>query len=128
MKKDFDKWNKQKKEIHNTGENKFYKPKEVWWCNLGVNVGFEQDGSGELNERPVVILRGFSSQVCLIVPLTTSKKRNKYHFDLGIVGDSQAFAIISQIRLIDTKRLSNRITILNKGVFNSMKKTVKELL
>ena len=28
------------------GENKFYKPKEVWWCNLGINVGFEQDGSG----------------------------------------------------------------------------------
>jgi mRNA interferase MazF len=128
MKKDFDNWNTQKKEIHNVGENKFYKTKEVWWCNLGINIGFEQDGSGELNERPVVILRGFSSQVCLIVPLTTSKKQNNYHFDLGVVGDSHAFAIISQIRLIDTKRLSNRITILNKDIFNSMKKTIKELL
>ena len=41
--KDFNEWNTQKKTIHNSGENKFYHPRDIWWCSLGTNVGFEQD-------------------------------------------------------------------------------------
>ena len=72
MKKDFDKWNIQKKAIHNSRKNKFYRNREVWWCDLGVNIGFEQDGTGDNNRRPILIIKGFSKEVCLIVPLTTS--------------------------------------------------------
>ena len=101
MQKDFDSWNKNKKRIHAENENKLYHEREVWWCSLGVNVGFEQDGTGVDNERPVLILKGFSKQVCLVMPLTTSEKKNPYHASLGKVDGRNAFAIISQIRLID---------------------------
>jgi hypothetical protein len=47
MKKDFDGWNKDKKNINNEGTHKFYKAKEIWWCSLGLNVGFEQDGTSK---------------------------------------------------------------------------------
>ena len=47
MQKHFDEWNKSKKIIHENGENKLYHTRELWWCSLGVNVGSEQDGSGE---------------------------------------------------------------------------------
>jgi len=30
IKKDFNSWNKQKKAIHNLGENKYYHPRDVW--------------------------------------------------------------------------------------------------
>ena len=45
MKKDFDNWNKEKKKINYKNTNRFYHAREIWWCSLGVNVGFEQDGT-----------------------------------------------------------------------------------
>ncbi len=128
MQKDFDHWSNHKKQIHSKNENKLYHAREIWWCALGVNVGFEQDGTGRDNERPVLILKGFSKQVCLVIPLTTSRKKNPYHISLGIVNERIAFAIISQIRLIDTKRLINKIGFLENQIFESIRKATKDLL
>ncbi len=127
MKKDFDTWNEHKKSIHDTNENKLYHEREIWWCSLGVNVGFEQDGSGDDGERPVLILKGFSKYVCLVVPLTTSEKKNRYHFSLGRVDGRNAFGIYSQLRLIDTRRLINKIAFLDQSLFTEMRKTVRNL-
>lgn len=128
MQKDFDSWNNQKKLIHLLGENKFYHSREIWWCSLGVNIGFEQDGTREENQRPILILRGFNKHVCLIVPLTTSNKKNIYNISVGMVDRKKAFAIISQVRLIDTKRLANKIGMLDKTLFEKIKKAVKNLI
>ena len=126
--KDFDSWNTQKKEVHNNGENKLYHSRDIWWCTLGTNIGFEQDGSGEERQRPVLILRGFSKHVCMVIPLTTSQKKNPYHKSVGFVDGKEAFAIISQIRLIDTKRLVNKIMRINSETFEEIRKTVKDLI
>lgn len=128
MQKDFDSWGDQKKQIHLEFENKLYKEREIWWCALGVNIGFEQDGTGADSDRPVLVLRGFSRHVCLVVPLTTSTKKNPYHVSLGIVDDKESFAIISQIRLVDTKRLINRLGILEEEIFYKIKKAVKDII
>jgi len=128
MEKDFNKWNELKKTVHGEGEYKFYRAREAWWCALGLNIGFEQDGTGESYDRPILILKGFSKHVCLVVPLTTSRKKNPYHFDVGMVDGKEASAIISQIRLIDTKRLVDKIGFLEISVFERIRKAVKELL
>ncbi len=60
MQKKFDDWNKAKKTINDIGEYKLYHTREVWWCSLGVNVGFEQDGSKDEHRRPVLVLKGLS--------------------------------------------------------------------
>lgn len=128
MKKDFDNWNKNKINIHNKNENKLYHAREVWWCFVGVNIGFEQDGTGNNNERPVLIIKGFSKQVCLIVPLTSSKKQNPFHISVGKIDGRDAYAIISQIKLIDTKRLINKICFLDQETFIKATKAIKDLL
>ena len=128
MEKDFNSWNILKKNLNRTGRVFFAHPREIWWCSLGVNVGFEQDGTGEVGERPVLILKGFSQRVCWAVPLTTSTKKNPYHISLGTVGGKEAFAIISQIRLIDTKRLVNKIGFIDKKSFDDTRKAVKDLI
>jgi Growth inhibitor len=125
--KDFDHWNKLKKGV-NSGEGKLYKERDIWWCSLGVNVGFEQDGTGKAFERPVVVLRGFSRAVCLVVPLTTSTKENKYHLALGDVDGKPAAAIVSQVRLIDTRRFIDKVGMLDKEKFQELKNVVKDLL
>ncbi len=38
-------------------KNLFFKEREVWYCYLGLNVGFEQDGKGDSFLRPVLVLR-----------------------------------------------------------------------
>src|SRR3989338_10312584 len=126
--KDFDVWNNRKKNIHKNGLGKLYSAREVWWCSLGINICFEQDGTGKDNERPVLVMKGFSRQVCLIVPLTTSTKKNPYHVAIGKVDGKNAFAIISQIRLVDTKRLINKIGFVDKNLFDKIRKTVKDML
>lgn len=128
MEKDFDSWNENKKLVHRKAENKFYHEREVWWCALGLNIGFEQDGTGTDWERPVLIMKGFSKDVCLVIPLTTSTKKNRYHVALGKVNGREAYAIISQVRLVDTKRLINKISYIDQELFETIRKAVKDLL
>ena len=48
MKKEFDIWNANKKNIQNRELlNIKFHSREVWWCAVGVNIGSEQDGIGE---------------------------------------------------------------------------------
>lgn len=127
MQKDFDKWNSRKKELNEIEPN-FYHSREVRWCSLGINIGFEQDGTSEAYKRPVLIVKGFSRHVCLVVPLTTSPKKNPYHFGVGNIEGQEAFAILSQIRLIDTKRLHARLAVLGKDKFEEIRKAIRDLI
>lgn len=126
--KDFDSWNDEKKRIHDTEENRFYKTREVWWCSMGVNVGFEQDGTSKNYQRPVLVLKGFSRHVCWVIPITTSKKKNPYHIRIGEIEGRECFAIISQLRLIDTKRFTDRLTIVDELIFEEIRKAVRNLV
>ena len=128
MEKDFDSWNIKKKAIHHEGVHKFYHEREVWWCALGVNVGSEQDGTGENNDRPVLILRGVSKHTCIIVPLTSSQGKHRLGVPIGTIHEKNTSAILSQMRIIDIKRLLYRITYINQNIFISVQKAAKEFL
>ena len=128
MKKDFDSWNERKKQIHSIGENKLYHQRQMWWCSLGLNIGFEQDGTGEECERSVLILKGLSRNTCVVVPLTSSPGKHKMRIPIGIVEGRNASALLSQVKVIDTKRLINKIGFLEKTAFESIRKAVKDLL
>ena len=129
MQKDFDVWNEEKKMIHEHAHAPLYHEREIRWCHFGVNVGFEQDGTGVGRARPALILKGFSWSVfCLVIPLTTSAKQSPYHVAVGEIGGRAAFAIISQLRLVDTKRLEALVAILDKQAFERIRKAVKDML
>lgn len=92
-----------------------------------MNVGFEQDGTGEEFERPVLILAAMSRNTCYVVPLTTSPKKHKHRIPIGVVDGKSASALISQIRLIDTKRLVNKIELLDHAVYEGVRKAARDL-
>ena len=125
--KDFDGWNQEKKMIHERNDDKLYNEREIWWSSLGVNVGFEQDGTGVEYQRPVLIVRGMSKDTCYVVPLTTSSKRHKYRINIGIIDGESAAAIMSQLRLIDVKRLVNKLCFLDQNTFTKIRKAAREL-
>ncbi|GEM_PF-6457268 len=49
MKKDFQNWHNKKTLIHESKNRPGFHEREVWWCALGVNVGFEQESTSALN-------------------------------------------------------------------------------
>jgi mRNA interferase MazF len=128
VEKDFDEWNKRKKEIHERRDAPFFHERELWWCSLGVNVGFEQDGAGAEYRRPVLILKGLSKQTFLAVPLTASAHRHPLRPSIGLVQGKEAHALLSQIRVIDSKRLVRKIGYLDKAIFERTRKSAKDIL
>ena len=127
-KKDFEKWSFAKKDIHEKRKNNWVRERDIWWCQLGINIGYEQDGTSENFERPVIIIKTFSKFSCLIVPLTTSSKENKFYFNVGMIDGKDASAIISQIRLIDTRRMEEKVGKLNMEIYEKLKKSIQSMI
>jgi len=95
-----------------------------------VNIGFEQDGKGEEFRRPVLILKKFNKYVVLVVPLTTKiKKDNKYYVECSVVSDNiSRMAIISQVRLVDTKRFIDKLGVIDEDSNIKIKNAIKAML
>jgi mRNA interferase MazF len=126
MEKDFDGWNKIKKQTHEE-RPRLYTVREIWWCRLGVNIGTEQDGKGEWYVRPCVIIRGFGPDACLVIPLTTSEREHPLRVPIGLVEGFEARANLSQIRVIDTRRLEEKVGFLEKEVFLELRKAARDM-
>ena len=128
MEKDFFGWAGEKQRLHEKRKVTYFSEREVWWCALGVNIGHEQDGKGRRFARPVVIVKKFSAQTCIVVPLTTREKKGRFYASLGTVKGRPVTAIISQIRLIDRRRLLNKLGTVKKDAFEDMRKAVRDLI
>ena len=127
MSKDFDTWNYNKKQIDEKNFFGYVHEREIWWCQLGVNIGHEEDGKNDQFERPVLVIRKWSSETIIVLPLTTKIKRNKYHYVFK--HDEIEFAVIlSQIRLISTKRLTRRVRKMDHKTFDSICNTLQALI
>ncbi|MCX6790354.1 MAG: type II toxin-antitoxin system PemK/MazF family toxin [Candidatus Kaiserbacteria bacterium] len=134
MKKDFTLWTPIKKELNNSDDTRlFFHEREVWYCHLGENIGFEQDGSDDTFLRPVVIIRKFNNEIFWGVPLTRTQKDLSFYFAFNIqfevgVSEEKSSAILSQIRLIDAKRLRRMIGYITMEDFTLLKKKLIALL
>lgn len=122
MQKDFDGWNEKKKQIDSRYARLFFKQGEVWWVNLGLNIGFETNGKGADFMRPVIVLKKYNQYSFLALPLSTSKHTNVYRISVGIVDGKEAFANLSQMRNIDSKRLINKVCFVDNDLFVEIKK------
>ncbi len=127
MQKDFDQWNRQKKSTHGRQLRAPFKEGDVWWCSLGANVGDEQDGKGRFFSRPVLIFKKFNRHIFLGLPLSTVLKQNRFYHPLHFKGIDQC-VVLSQLRLLDAKRLENRMGNLPSHEFENVKGKLKHLL
>lgn len=128
MDKDYKIWHKIKTYINNHQNRMFFHEQEIWYCGLGLNVGFEQDGKGSKFLRPILILKKFNHMVFWAIPLTKTVKKGKYYHSFHFQEDILSTAILSQIRLIDSKRLKSKIGLVSKKEFNQIKTKLKLLL
>jgi len=127
MEKDFDKWNNIKKETHTKQSLPLFSEREVWWCQLGVNIGSEEDGKGINYLRPVLIVRKFNKNIFYGLPITSKIKNDMFHIVINS-GEIQGSVILSQMRLIDAKRLSHLFSKITNNELNDIKKKLKNLI
>lgn len=129
MRKDFSQWHAKKSNLHSSVERRVYfNEREVWWCSLGANIGYEQDGKGTDFMRPIVVLKQFNKEVFWAVPLTTQSKVGKYYFPVDL-GDGRVRQIIlSQMRLADAKRLKKKLAVVSLDQFRELRKAIIALL
>lgn len=126
--KRFRAWNKLKVKINiSTDVPAGYKERDIWWASIGHNVGVEEDGKGETFNRPVLVVRGFSKYQFWGVPLSTTKKTGKYYHPFMVNGVVST-ALLSQLRVFDTRRLISKYGMLNAKDFGVIKTKLKEFL
>ena len=127
MKKDFLEWHEKKAEIDEKTNRLFFHEREIWFCHLGLNIGYEQDGKGRNFGRPIIVFRKFNHQILWGIPLTTKNKTGKFYFPINLNDSINRCAIISQLRLIDAKRLYYKIGIIDINTHNKLKNTMSKI-
>jgi mRNA interferase MazF len=123
----FEVWNSTKQRIHFSKHKLFFKQREIWYCSLGINLGQEQNGKHEIFERPIVIFKKFNENLFLGFPLTSKEKVGKYYFSI-IMPRGVSSVILSQIRVLDAKRLNRKIRTLNKKEFLELSQSFIKLI
>ncbi len=128
-KDDFEKWSALKTNIHFAVEVRrlLFKAREIWWASIGVNIGHEEDGKNFRYERPILIIKKFNQHLVLVIPLSSRLKDNIYYYRF-IFENIPRTAIISQIRIISSKRLIRRMGRLNSDSFKLIIGEIKNFL
>ena len=126
--KDFQGWTSVKESVQRkSGSPPGYKEREIWWAQLVVNVGDEQDGRGAAFARPVLVIKGFSKYLVWAVPLTSNPKIGVYYYPFLLNGKIET-AILSQLKTLDVRRFTDRIGVLDEQSFKILKKKLVDLL
>src|SRR3989344_1996965 len=105
-------WKKESKVVFKQGE--------IWWCSLGMNLGEEIFGKGIKFTRPVLIFRKFTGNSFLGLPLTTHERKGTWFVEITMHGKTN-WAMLNQARVLDKKRLTNRVGTLDKADFQKVR-------
>ena len=99
-----------------------FKEGEIWWCNIGMNIGREIFGKGRGFSRPVIVFKKIGQDCFLGIPVTKQLKEGSWYVPIFHSGIEQR-AILSQVRVFDKKRLLKSMgTLSHKNLENLKRK------
>jgi mRNA interferase MazF len=117
----FDNWNVIKKETDATSKTDIkIRSGEIRWCRFGINIGKEILGKGETFRRPVLILKKFSGDVFLGLPLTTKVHTGDWYYTITHE-DIERSLILNQARVLDKKRLEDKLFEISEAELQKIK-------
>ena len=100
---------------------------EIRWCKFGVNIGKEIIGKDNTFHRPVIILKKFSGDVFFGLPLTTKFHKGDWYYQIIHDGTTQTI-ILNQGRILDRKRLEEKLFEISETELKNIKKSFCELV
>ncbi len=97
---------------------KYPKRGQVWICDLGINVGSEQNGS-----RPCVILNNpvRNERTCIILPASRTERLFSIRIDIFNF-------LVHQIRVVDSVRFQRIVKRLDKTEVDKLVMKIMEFL
>ena len=125
--KRFLQWISVKERVHTRdSQPPYFHEGEMWWAYVGENVGSETNGKGKQFTRPVVIYRKLGAYTFLGIPTTTKQKEGTWfvpfrHKDIAEV------AVLSQIRILSSKRLREKIGEIDESDMSRIRKGFRDL-
>lgn len=126
MRRNYVAWYKLKTELEKQEFLGNFSEREVWWVSIGVNIGDEEDGKNRLFERPILVVKKYSKQLLLALPLSTAVKMNRFYHPIAI-GDVNSIVLLSQARVISSKRLQRRMGRITSDEHDSILRKYAEL-
>jgi mRNA interferase MazF len=101
--------------------------REVYWCALGENVGDEENGKGDMFRRPVLVFKKFNNNIFWGIPMSTKNKESFYYIKVTL-RDIEQSVILSQLRLLGTKRLDTKIGYLSELDFLKIQDSIVNII
>lgn len=126
--KEFDEWNKVKKRTDEKITTAYFREREIYWANIGQNIGYEQDGKGSDFMRPLLVFRKYSNKLFNGIPLSTTLREGTFFYNFQFLEDTESCALLVQSKTFDVKRLDRKIGTVNKKDFENIELKMKELL
>jgi len=118
-------WCRLKVGLFNKESKVIFKQGDIWWCSLGMNLGEEMFGKGERFTRPVLVFRKFTTNSFLGLPLTKQEKQGSWYVEITVHGEKN-WIMLNQARVLDKKRLTNRVAALDANDFRKVKERFLE--
>jgi mRNA interferase MazF len=120
--KNFVDWFKLKTDLNNHDYNPpLTKERELWWCSVGENIGTEISGKGTKFNRPVIIFKKLSKYTFFVIPTSTQIKEGSWFVPFVRNGKSM-MACLHQARIVDYRRLDDRIGVMSSHDYELVKK------
>ena len=119
-----DGWNALKKELNAREEAviPYFEEREIWLSHVGMNIGYEEFGKGNRFLRPVLVIKKFNRNLFFGIPLSSKNKNVPFYIPIGTLRAIPTSAILIQGRTFSSKRLSQKIGVLNSSLFGELKK------
>jgi len=102
---------------------------ELWNVEIPATNGHEQSGS-----RPAIVLSEGEAGIAVMVPLTSKLQSLKYKYTVEVIASKQnglkiaSVALVFQLRAIDSKRLKEKIGMLESKTMESIERQIRLLL
>jgi mRNA interferase MazF len=126
--KQYDAWNEVKKVANLNEKNIYFKERDIFWIKLGENIGYEQNGKGNKFQRPVIVVKKYTSDMFLGVPLSTTLREGTFFFQFSFVENEISTALLVQNRLFSSKRLIKKIGKIKEDDFEKLKIKLRDLI
>ena len=126
--KNYELWCGRKKDINISKTKIIFNEWDIWFLSLWKNIWYEEDWKWKMFSRPVLIMKKFNSYVFYWIPLTSVKKENKFHYAFDWKTWKISYAILSQMRLFDFRRLEEHIWNISYANMKELKRQLKKLI
>jgi len=104
-----------------------FNERDIWWCSIGLNVGYEINGKNDLVERPVLVLKKYNNSMFFGLPLTTKQKNYDSRHSTNVNG-KDADIILDQGKSFSAKRLNRRERVIGYKEFDLVKQKLSTFL